>query len=261
MRLAALRFRLAVRPVLSSRVAADGSDTTDRAEADHWRAVAIERSDELRRLKRRPLVRVALSLDRRFEPVRRAVRGALAGMAWCAASRAAVTIAAIPSTAGRGQRRAGVAMPQWCSSSATTPTKSEVSVIPLEADGVRPAVALAAAANAAPGELLCFAPVAALADDAWIARLAEQVGDGVVAATPTLIHPERHGAQVTEHDLRVRSQGFDIELCGSGSPVAAARGAGSEVSADRAVTDVGAASLVGLVVERHAYEAVGGLPD
>ena len=77
----------------------DAGDDIARVEADHWRAMADEKSAELQRLKRRPLVRAALALDRRLEPGRRAIT--VRWQRWRAAGRkAAVTAGAAASTSG-----------------------------------------------------------------------------------------------------------------------------------------------------------------
>ncbi len=120
--------------------------------------------------------------------------------------------------------------------------------------------ALARAARAATGEVLCFVPgPLEQVSAAWPVHLANALGGGVTAATPTIVHPERHGLDSTEHDLLVRSRGFTFEMDPEGVPTVRATGAGTEVDPTGVPADVVAAPLCGLVVEREAYDAVGGL--
>jgi glycosyltransferase involved in cell wall biosynthesis len=218
-----------------------------RVEAAHWRAMADERSAELQRLKRRPLVRAALTLDRRVEPGRRAI--SRRWQRWRVAGRkAAVTARGATSMAGRRTRRAALA--------------AEVAALPPAPELSRSVRMIEIGSTAADSKavLLCFVPPSlAPLDDAWLARLAAAVCGDVVAATPTLIHPERTGLAVTEHDLRVRAAGFDIEIDGEGTPVVSARNAGEAVILRGDPHDVAGSTLRGLVVDRRAFVAAGGL--
>jgi len=217
-----------------------------RTEAAHWRAMADERSAELQRLKRRPLVRIALALDRRVEPSRRAV--AVHWQRWRGLGRrAGVTAGAARTAAGRGRRRAALAI--------------EVAQQPPPPELVRTvAIVDGSAAPESDADLVCFLPPTAVpVEEGWLARLAAVVCGEVVAATPTLVHPDRTGLAVTAHDLRVRAEGFDIELEDDGRPVVFARNAGNEVRLDGEPHDVAAASRRGLVVDRRALLAAGGL--
>lgn len=222
-------------------------DDIARVEAEHWRAMADEKAAELQRLKRRPVVRVALALDRRVDPGRRAV--ARRWNDWRdAGRRAALTAAAATATPGRTKRRAALAAELAQLDAAPDPTR-RVSVLPVARPSTPP-----------DGELLCFLPPDAIPlEEGWLARLASVVVGDVVAATPTLVHPARAGLASTEHDLRIRAQGFDIELDGSGIPSVLARGAGGEVHLCGEPADVPAAPLRGLVVDRAAFTAAGGL--
>jgi hypothetical protein len=218
-----------------------------RVEADHWRAMADEKAAELQRLKRRPLVRVALALDRRVEPGRRAViarwqRGRVAARAMV------VSVVGAASAPAQARRRAALTaevarlapIPGLTRSVATT----ELGSLPTDSDA----------------DLLCFVPPSVTSlDDGWVARLAAAVCGDVVAATPTLVHPGRAGIGRTEHDLMVRSEGFDIDLDDGGAPVVSARHAGHAIDLARESSEVAAASLRGLVVDRRAFEAACGL--
>ena len=119
---------------------------------------------------------------------------------------------------------------------------------------------LVTSAHASSREVLCFAPfdVDEL-EPGWLARMQGALGDGAVAATPTLVRPARGYRRMTEHDGLVASAGFDIEVDGSGAPRVIARGAGQAPRVLDEVVDVPAAPLQCLVVDRAAYVAVGGL--
>jgi hypothetical protein len=218
-----------------------------RVEAAHWRAVAEEKSSELTRLKRRPVVRIALAIDRRIEPGRRAIADRWrAGRAL--KDRAALAIAARTSGTPLAIRRASLSAA--IAQLEPAPKSSRAVSMVTSVDEAR----------AATGDLLCFAlaPVDAL-DDGWLDRLAAAIDGDAVAATPTLVHPERPAPHATEHDLRVRTEGFDIEAEDSGAPIAIAGHAGEDVDVTGAITEVAAAPLRFLVVDRGAYVASGGI--
>ena len=175
--------------------------TSPAAEADHWRAMADERSAELQRLKRRPLVRAALALDRRLEPGRRAISPRW--QRWRAAARkAAVTAGAAASMPDRGKRRAALA--------------AEVAALPPAPQRVangrhrsrsapRPATRRLIS--------LCFLPPTVTPlEEGWMRRLAAPCAATSWRPRRPLSIPHRTGLAVTEHDLRVRAEGFDVEL-------------------------------------------------
>jgi glycosyltransferase involved in cell wall biosynthesis len=222
-----------------------------QAEADQWRAIATERAAELRRLKRRPVVRLALAIDRRIEPGRRAV--ALRLSRWRSeGARAAVTAGAVASLPRRRSRRAALAA-EVARLDPPAATSRLVSFIEIDAAlGVSDVPA---------GDLLCFVPRALLpVDEGWVARLVGAIDDDVVAAAPTLVHAAAAGWPASEHDLQVVGQGFDLALDSAGAPVAVPRGAGDDVHLSGRITEIAAASLRGLVVDADAYRAVGGVP-
>jgi glycosyltransferase involved in cell wall biosynthesis len=268
-------------------------EATAEAEARHWRAVAMEREAALRTLKRRPLVRLAVGLDWRIAPVARRLRSSSARLR-AASDKSLVALAALPSRAARRRRRAAlsrqlghgepasvarqvsVLTPEgwvggaWRDATGLSPEVVAVGRpgsppgadgdIRVEGEGRSPAAALALAASAATGDLLCFvpAPVDTLSTG-WLACLAAAIGGDVVAATPTLVHPARRGWRAGEHDLLVRTEGLEIDVDLGGVPVAVARGAGTPVDAHRPAAEVVAAPLRCLVVDRAAYVAAGGL--
>lgn len=109
-------------------------------------------------------------------------------------------------------------------------------------------------------DVVCLAPRTVRGSEGLVARLTDALGSSVVAATPTLIHPERRGWDRTEHDLLVRAQGYAVELDRTGAPVVVARGAGtSPRELPSVVVEVDAAPLHCLVIDRAAYDAAGGL--
>ncbi|MGH9026050.1 MAG: hypothetical protein ACRDWD_08035, partial [Acidimicrobiia bacterium] len=110
------------------------------------------------------------------------------------------------------------------------------------------------------GELICFlAPTSEPVDTEWLGRLVAAIGDGVVAATPLLVHPARQLLHATPHDLRTRELGVDVIATREGFPTTLARAAGSAARPDLSPVEVSAASGACLLVERRAYEDAGGL--
>lgn len=270
-----------------------GRDVAARAEADHWRALAVEREAAMRALSHRPLVRVAVGVDRRFLPTARRLRSGMdrARAAFRRINVAAAGLRARPERRRRAAALAGQAArldpapgglsvsvvtfaaagdAAWRKDAGLVPELVLVGVAPdgpalgdhvqVLAEGCSSTAALALGAAAATNDLLCFvvAPPEGLAPG-WLARLAASVVGDVVAATPTLVHPHRRGWRTTEHDQLVRSAGFDLGLDSVGGVVATARGAGSPLDVGRPHQDVAAAPLHCLLVKRAAYLTVGGL--
>ncbi|MFZ6004071.1 MAG: glycosyltransferase family protein [Actinomycetota bacterium] len=264
-----------------------------RAEAEQWRELAERREANLRELKRRPLVRLALRLERQARPLARRL-GARSRAPLLRLPKAVVLLRALPMIPLRGRRRRdlsgevahlppvllarGVSIITFEAQlrttapltsdataevqvlhAATAPLHSSSEEVPREAlDTV--VAALDRAAVDATTELLCFAPAPISAPErGWLARLAAAIEDDVVAATPTTVHPERSGSGATEHDLRVRAQGYIIELGSGGDPSLVAAGAGARLALGEHPHDVAAAPLQGLVVDTLAYRAAGGL--
>ena len=123
-------------------------------------------------------------------------------------------------------------------------------------------ITAAAASGAAKskGRLLCFmAPTSEPIDDTWLARLGGVIGHDVIAATPMLVHPERPVSAATPFDLCVRELGLDLVESELSGPVASARDAGAPAQPDQPVVEVAAASGACLVVDRVAFDEVGGL--
>jgi glycosyltransferase involved in cell wall biosynthesis len=225
----------------------DVGDDIARVEAAHWRSMAEERSAEIQRLKRKPLVRVALALDHRLDPGRRAISARW--QQWrVAARRAGMSARGAAARADRGSRRSALA--------------AEVAELPPAPTATRTVetIEIGVAPGASDADLLCFVPRRVWpVEDGWMRRLAAAVCGDVVAASPTLVHPVRTGLAMTEHDLRVRAAGLDLNLDDQGAPVVSAREAGEAVLLRREPHDVFASSLRGLVVDRRAFVAAGGL--
>jgi GT2 family glycosyltransferase len=122
------------------------------------------------------------------------------------------------------------------------------------------AAAAARGAAAASGELLCFlSPTSEPLEQGWLARLTSAIVGDVVAAAPLLLHPERPLHHATAHDLRVRELGRDVIANSEGWPTVQAREAGRSPDPSRPPTEVFAASAACLLVDRRAYDEVGGL--
>lgn len=250
-----------------------------RASTEHWRRLAEQRTEALDELRRRPIVRAALAAEWRGRRATGAAT-ALLGRARRRSAQARLVLAATPrrlvlATRRDELRRAVAALPP-----AHVPPRP-VSVVVLGEDrgstlaGVpgpwmievlRPSPGEGAASgaarcvDAATGELICLLATTSepLVED-WLARLAGSLGDGVVAATPLLVHPARPFAATTPHDLRVRSEGVEVTVDGEGVPVPRARKAGSAPRPARAPVEVDASSSACLVVDRAACHAAGGL--
>jgi glycosyltransferase involved in cell wall biosynthesis len=221
-----------------------------QAEADQWRAIAAERGAELRRLKRRPVVRVALAVDRRIEPGRRAAAVRL--QRWRrSATRTAVAVGAVASLPARGKRRAAL-VAQLEQLDPPAPLSRRVSF-------VEPAAG-AESSSLPDGDLVCFVPPHLMpVTEGWVERLADAIDGDVVAATPTLVHSEANGRPASEHELRVRCAGFDLGVGDTAELVPVPRSAGGAVDLRGSIVDVAAAPLWGLVVDGNAYRAVGGI--
>ena len=264
-----------------------------RAEARHWRDLAEQRDAAIHSLTRRPLVRLAVGLDRRVGPLQRRIGSwrtllrALRGRALLVATSVAARSTRQRRADALKQQIAGLTGPSGCPSvsvvtfaewggaqrRAGTDGLHEVIVvgtngspagpgahIVVASEGLERVAALERGAAAATGDVLCFAPnLLEPLTSGWLASLGSALGAGVVAATPTLVHPDRRGWHTTEHDQRVRSEGFELAVDGSGAPVVLARRAGLGVDGGRAPVEVDVAPLSGLVVDRSAYLAAGGL--
>jgi len=245
-----------------------------RAAVEHWRRVALQRSDEFATLRHRPAVRVLLAVERRLAPIiargGAAVRGVRSG-----AERLALTAGAL----GRTSRGRSAERPARFGSVATATPARRVAIVGVgsvdpnwfgalppgveftqvaEPSGARHAVLRAIEAST-PDLVGVVTGTSEPLDPGWLGRLAAAIEGSAVAAVPLVVHPHRPLHRATAHDGLVRSAGVGLRLDGDGTPSAEALGAGTTPRADGAVTDVDAGSGAALLVDRAAYEASGGL--
>jgi glycosyltransferase involved in cell wall biosynthesis len=251
----------------------------ERAAVAHWRRVARQRSEELAALRNRLPVRVLLGVERRLEPVVSVV-GSARRRVRPAAERLALSTGALRRRAGRRTPSAtpGVPAPAPCSGEPPPSARPAAIVVvgaarpawldalPAGVDivgsaapsGTRAAIAAAVAASD-PGVVgIIHAAAEPLTPD-WLERLVAAVDGSAVAAVPVLVHPHRPLRRATAHDGLVRAAGVGLRLDGDGTPVAELVDAGSASRPGGATVDVTAGSGAALVVDRTAYEAVGGL--
>jgi hypothetical protein len=128
------------------------------------------------------------------------------------------------------------------------------------ADGETLGAAAARGVAATSGDLVCIlAASTEPLEDGWLLRLAAVVEDDVAASGPLVLHPERPLRHATPHDLSVRAAGFEIVSTADGVPVAQARESGTDPRLHREPVDVASGTSACLVVQRIAYDEVGGL--
>jgi glycosyltransferase involved in cell wall biosynthesis len=253
----------------------------ERAAVGHWRRVARQRSEELAALRDRPSVRVLLGVERRLEPVvsgvrstRRRVRAAAERLALSAGALRGTARGrpparpgrpAAPSGSGEPPRRTrstvvvvvGAGEPSWLDA---LPSGVEVVRSPAPG-GARAVLARAIATSGAAVVGVVHAATEPQTPD-WLERLVAAVDGSAVAAVPVLVHPHRPLRRATAHDGLVRAAGVALRLDSHGTPVAELLDAGALPRPGGAAVDVAAGSGAALVVDRAAYEAVGGLaPD
>jgi len=260
-------------PAASAR-AAGRSDLGDeraaeRAALEHWRALAETRADTLDRLAGRPLVRAAMRVDRRLLPL--SVRASeLVHRGRLALGRVGLAAAARvgPHSDGVGLDGAGPPPP---AAGTTVPMMVVVGAHPGVVASGPEIVAVADPREAARvfGRLvaedhhgaigLARATTEPRAGD-WAAHLAGALGDGVVAAGATVLHPSRPWSRATPHDGRVRARGVTIRARSDGTPEVRAAAAGDSPARERSAQVVTAATAAAVVFDRGAVAAVGGLP-
>ena len=246
----------------------------ERAAVEHWRRLALQRSAEYASVTGRPTVRALLGVERRLEPLRargrsarRHLRSAVERVALGAAAlrragRRPVSPPASAPGAAPGLAPArrlavvvvGTEAPGW---SGSPPAGVEVTRV-VEPAGARAAIAAAIAASA-PDLVGVVAATSQPVHPAWLHHLAAAVEGTAVAAVPLAVHPRRPLRRATPHDGLVRAAGVGLRLDDEGAPLAVALGAGSRPRPDGPVTDVHAGTAAGLVVDRTAYQAAGGL--
>ena len=211
----------------------------ERAAVEHWRRIALQRSEEFAALSRRPTVRALLAVERRVAPVvtRPAPLGAgcasgPSGWRWvpvlCVGPVADVhrrgLVAPAPVQPGPPRRMAIVVVgsedPAWVG--ALSPSVEVTRVA--EPRQARATLARAIKASA-PDLVGAMAATTEPLDVGWLDRLAAAIDGSVVAAVPLVVHPRRPPWRATPHDGLVRAAGVGLRLDGEGTPWAeAARG-------------------------------------
>ena len=251
----------------------------ERAAVEHWRRVARQRSEELAALRNRLPVRVLLGVERRLEPVVSGV-GSARRRVRAAAERLALSTGALRRGAGRRTPPATPGVPAPAPSSGEPPPTARPAAIvvvgagrpawldalPAGVDvvgspapsGTRAAIAAAVAASD-PGVVgIVHAAAEPLTPD-WLERLVAAVDGSAVAAVPVLVHPHRPLRRARRTTVWCGRPGWG---CASTATVRRWRSsldAGAAPRPGGATVDVTAGSGAALVVDRTAYEAVGGL--
>jgi hypothetical protein len=252
----------------------------ERAAVEHWRRIARQREGQYAALIRRPLVRALLAAERRAAPVaararssRRHLRsgaerlalgaGALrrTGPRRAPAGRLVPPEPVDPAAPGNPRKAAlvvvGPADPAWTGSPRLLPPGVDVARV---AEPHQAGEALARAIGASTPDLVgVMASAGEPQTGGWLDRLAAAIGGPVVAAAPLVVHPVRRAWHGTPHDGLVRAAGVRLRLDTAGAPVPEAIAAGTVPRADGPGTDADAGTGAGLLVDRVAYEAAGGL--
>jgi hypothetical protein len=253
----------------------------ERAATEHWRRVARQRSADYAQLRHRPLVRAVLGVEWRLAPLSRTIATirtkarqlldgvvlALAGAGTApfrrSGTRRADLDAALRRLGDPGTVRRSITViavgagDQRIETPARTPDVAVVRV-PQSSDIV---ASVRQAIDSSRTELVCLLLATTQPIDGyWLARLATEIHDDVVAATPLLVHPLRPPSRATPHDGRVRAAGLEIGVATDQSPVVQAAEAGAIADPDRPVRAVPAASPACLLLDRAGYEQAGGLP-
>ena len=215
----------------------------------------------LRQIARRPRASIRAAL------AHRCTRSAqqLAENAW---GRAWLIGRAIPGTRARHAQWDALGADVAALGPAPALTRS-VSMVALDPSDARAAARVAAGSAS---DLLCFVLPSTTTptqkpiddrqiDDRWFARLAAPIdGNVVVAAAPLVVHPLRSLVRATPHDGRVRARGLGL-AAHFDEPILRAGDAGARPQVGAEPAPVAGATAACLLVDRRAYEAVGGLPD
>jgi Glycosyl transferases group 1 len=245
----------------------------ERAAGEHWRRVALQRSEQYEALIRRPTVRALLAAERRLGPM----------LSWAAdAGRRLGPVAERLSLAAGALRRVGrrqspdrLVGPAPGTGVSCGRTVCVVVVGPATpgwSGNLRPGVevtrvatpgrardALARLVNAKPDLLGVVAAASEPLEAEWLDHLAASIEGSVVAAVPLLVHPRRPWSRATPHDGLVQAAGVSLRLDADGTPQAVAIDAGERPRPERDVVEVDAGSGAAFLVDRDAYEAAGGL--
>jgi hypothetical protein len=249
----------------------------ERAAVEHWRRIAGQREEQFAALIRRPLVRALLAAERRAAPV--AARARSTGHRLrSGAERLALSAGALgrtgrrrvpawqpappaPVDPGTARKAAvvvvGPAEPAWSGAPGSLPPGVDVARV---AEPREARAALARAIETSTPDLVgVMAATGEPQSGGWLDRLAAAIDGPVVAAVPLVVHPVRPAWHATPHDGLVRAAGVRLRLDTAGAPVPEAIAAGTAPRAHGPATDVDAGTGAGLLVDRVAYEAAGGL--
>jgi glycosyltransferase involved in cell wall biosynthesis len=245
----------------------------ERAAVEHWRRVALQRSEDYGALGGRPSVRALLALERRAAPItacvasaRRRLRSAGERLALNAGGLWHVGRRRSPPGVDRSARGAapvlvrrlaivvvGPVDPEWVGTSSLGVSVTRVS----EPSAARHAVARAVEASS-PDLVGVVAGSSEPLDPRWLGQLAAVIDGPTLAAVPLLLHPHRPLHRATAYDGLVRSAGLRLRLL-DGTPSVEALWAGTMPRPGDPVADVDAGAGAALFVDRAAYEATGGL--
>ena len=229
-----------------------------RVAADHWQRVAADRTAALEALTRRPVVRAALAADRRLAPL------LTSGRSWATGSRAGLERVGLVARSWGAPRQARRRLNELERANRLEPPSGGPDVELVEIvrlpDGPGAVRAAADALRSSVAVHVALLPhgVEPLAPG-WAGQLAREVTGGVAVATPTIVHGDRRGMARTPHDGLVRALGVAIADV-DGVPVPSWIGPGSLPDlSNSSPVDVPLASAAGVVIDRAAAEAIGGL--
>jgi glycosyltransferase involved in cell wall biosynthesis len=128
-----------------------------------------------------------------------------------------------------------------------------------DASGARTALARSIATSA-PDVVGVVAGTSEPLDASWLDHLLAALDGTAVIAVPLVVHPHRPWHRATAHDGLVRAAGVGLHLDTDGTPRAEALGSGTTPRPGGEVAEVDGGSGAALLVNRPAYERVGGLP-
>ncbi|MDZ7673828.1 MAG: hypothetical protein U5K30_01985 [Acidimicrobiales bacterium] len=232
----------------------------ERAAAAFWREQAEAHLADLRSLRTRPVVRVALRADRALAPLRGPTGRTIAAVG-SLRRRASVTARALASRGDRPRRRR--ALRAAVAGLPAADPHRDVTVLSIDEacsdSGIGAVLDLDRRIAAAPTEFVCIhrSNIEAL-DRRWVERLRAAMADGVVAASAHIVHPDRKLPHATPHDMLTRERGLAVEDR-LGTPLLIALGAGDEVRDGLHLDEVPAASASAVLLRRDAVTSVGGL--
>jgi Glycosyl transferases group 1 len=244
-----------------------------RAAVEHWRRVALQRSEEFATLSRRPMVRALLAVERRVAPVMTRAGSARRRLR-VGAERLALSTSALRRTA---RRRPPMPLVVPAPVQPAPPRRMAIVVVgsedPAWGGALSPGIEVTRVAEPREARATLARAIRASAPDlvgvmaatseplaaGWLDRLATVIDGSVVAAVPLVVHPRRPPWRATPHDGLIRAAGVGLRLDNEGTPWVEALGAGRTPRADAEMTDVDGGTGAALLVDRVAYQAAGGL--